>query len=489
MKARISTLAALIAVFPLAGCEGLRDALTAHTETVARAGNQELTATQLADVVGNSQAPVRRDVVRSIADIWVNYQLLGVAAARGDSLNDPALVDSAMWSLIAGTKGRQYYDRIARDWGEVDTAGAPAAYARGDLLAASHILLLTQNQPDSVRVAKLAQIRGIRARATGANFAELASQHSEDRGSAERGGRLGVFPRGAMVPEFETALRALDPGEISDVVETQYGFHLIRRPVFAEVREDFLAGAHRLSMSRAESLYTARLDSTARVTLRRNAASRARTAALDFDAHRGDRAVLATSSAGPFTTARFVQWLETFPPQQQIPQRLQQAPDSAVEGLIRNFVRNELMVKAADSVGIRLSAEELDQIRGSFASQVQGAWLQLGVNPRLVADSGAMPAAREAFAARRVNNYLRAMLADELPFLPIIPQLQWALRSRYEARVNSAGIDRAVQLATRVRARADSGRAAQPGSVLPLPPPGGAQPPAATPPATPPTSQ
>jgi len=487
MKVRITTLAALLAVFPLTGCEGLRDALTAHTETVARAGSQELTVTELADLVGHSQAPVRRDIVRALADLWVNYQLLGVAAARGDSLNDPALVDSAMWSLIAGTKGRQYYDRVARGWGEVDTAAAPAAYRAGNLLAASHILLVTQNEPDSVRRAKLAQIRGIRARATGANFAQLATQFSEDRGSAQQGGRLGVFPRGAMVPQFETALRALEPGEISDVVETEYGFHVIRRPMFQEVREDFLTGMNRESMSRAESLFTARLDSAARVTLRRNAADRARTAALDFEAHRTDRAVLATSTAGSFTTARFIQWLETFSPQQQIPQRLQQAPDSAVEDLIRNFVRNELVVRTADSLGIQVPAEELAQIRGNFSSQVQGAWLQLAVDPRRLADSGSTVAEREAFAARRINNYIRAMLAEQVPFLPIIPQLQWALRSRYDARVNAAGVDRTVQLATRVRARADSGRAAQPGSVVPLPSPGGAQAPMGAPPAAPAT--
>jgi peptidyl-prolyl cis-trans isomerase SurA len=64
--------------------------------------------------------------------------------------------------------------------------------------------------------------------ASGEDFAKLAAEYSQDPGSARLGGNLGFAPRGVMVPEFEAAAMRLKPGEISQPVETDFGFHIIQ---------------------------------------------------------------------------------------------------------------------------------------------------------------------------------------------------------------------------------------------------------------------
>ena len=99
-------------------------------------------------------------------------------------------------------------------------------YQTPEQIRASHILLNTPGK-DEATVRKQAEDILKQARA-GADFAALAMKFSEDEGSKVNGGDLDYFSRGRMVPEFEAAAFALQPGQISDLVKSQYGFHIIK---------------------------------------------------------------------------------------------------------------------------------------------------------------------------------------------------------------------------------------------------------------------
>jgi peptidyl-prolyl cis-trans isomerase D len=101
-----------------------------------------------------------------------------------------------------------------------------AQYQTPEQIRASHILLNTAGK-DEATVRKQAEDILKQARA-GADFAALATKFSEDEGSKVNGGDLDYFSRGRMVPEFEAAAFALQPGQISDLVKSQYGFHIIK---------------------------------------------------------------------------------------------------------------------------------------------------------------------------------------------------------------------------------------------------------------------
>ena len=80
-----------------------------------------------------------------------------------------------------------------------------------------------------ILVEKLSLAQELKIRITkGESFANLAKQYSID-GSKRRGGDLGFFGRGMMVPEFEKTAFALEKGQVSDIVKTQFGYHIIKR--------------------------------------------------------------------------------------------------------------------------------------------------------------------------------------------------------------------------------------------------------------------
>ncbi|MSO85601.1 MAG: parvulin peptidyl-prolyl isomerase [Rhodospirillales bacterium] len=102
-----------------------------------------------------------------------------------------------------------------------------------DKIRASHILLMHADtgggDSERSRADALAEINEIKRRlGAGEDFADLAAENS-DCPSGRDGGDLGSFRKGAMVPAFEQAAFALKVDEVSDVIETEFGYHLIAR--------------------------------------------------------------------------------------------------------------------------------------------------------------------------------------------------------------------------------------------------------------------
>lgn len=177
----------------------------------------------------NSEGVIDKKTVLEYVDLFINYKLKVCAAldAKYDTLTSfkqefaqyrdqqvkPSLVTDA--DMLA--EAHSIYDRT------VESIGPEG------LIKTAHILLrLNQQASDAERQAARQRIDSVyNALKKGADFAELAQKVSQDPGSARQGGELPFVSRGQLIKEYEDAAFALKDGEMSGVVESPYGYHII----------------------------------------------------------------------------------------------------------------------------------------------------------------------------------------------------------------------------------------------------------------------
>ena len=155
-----------------------------------------------------------------------------------------------------GRKVDKLVAQVTADLPEPTDAEAEAFFAahrsefgREAQVRAQHILVTPKSQSADDKLAALAKIRAIRERvAAGSDFSEEAAAHSDCPSGKQAGGSLGWFSHGMMVKEFDEAAFELPVGGLSDIIETQFGYHIILKneeqkesvPEFSEVRDRIL---------------------------------------------------------------------------------------------------------------------------------------------------------------------------------------------------------------------------------------------------------
>jgi peptidyl-prolyl cis-trans isomerase D len=139
---------------------------------------------------------------------------------------EQATIDYAVLDLDALAKGITVSDKDLHDYYEQNKS----RYTVPEERQARHILIqVDKNAPADVRAKAKARAEQILAelRKNPGSFAELAKKDSQDAGSKDNGGELGFFTRDAMTKPFADAVWTMKPGQISDVVESDYGYHII----------------------------------------------------------------------------------------------------------------------------------------------------------------------------------------------------------------------------------------------------------------------
>ena len=164
-----------------------------------------------------------------------------VVAAALQVMRDKVLSDELL-NRAAGKA--EISDDVALKQARTVYQAKPERFKVGEQVRVRHILIAGVTPESKTKAEEL--LTQLKA---GADFAKLAEEHSSDKGSASRGGDVGLFTKGRMVPEFETAAFSLQKkGDLSGLVQTQFGYHLIQleerhapmtRP-FDEVKNELL---------------------------------------------------------------------------------------------------------------------------------------------------------------------------------------------------------------------------------------------------------
>ncbi|HZI94278.1 MAG TPA: peptidylprolyl isomerase, partial [Patescibacteria group bacterium] len=251
---------------------------------------RELTVDKLRDLVGTMVSVTDADVEKAFNEEGQSAEVDYVLFKQSDYpvTGEPSAKEIEAWyrdhraAYLTPEKRRAAYllidrdplqksvqvsDTEIRDSYEKDKE---TTYRNPEQRRASHILLKAPaeakpEEADAVR--KKAEALLARARG-GEDFAKLARENSEDPGSASEGGDLQWFGKGRMVPEFEQAVFSLSDGQISDIVRTPFGFHIIKmtgsRPAgvtpFEEVREQI---RQTLAFKKAQELLSKKSDEVA----------------------------------------------------------------------------------------------------------------------------------------------------------------------------------------------------------------------------------
>ena len=212
-------------------------------KVVITVGDTKITAAQFDQIIDSLpeqyRASARGPSRKMFADNLVRVMVMSQEAKRR-KLDETSSFKSQVMFQNANLLAQLVYEQLSKD-AKVDDAELHKSYdehkAEYEQVKARHILIRMQGSPlpvkpgqkDLTEAEALAKVQDLRSKIqAGEDFAKLATAESDDTGSGPRGGDLGAFKKGQMVPAFEQVAFSLKPGELSEPVKTQFGYHLIK---------------------------------------------------------------------------------------------------------------------------------------------------------------------------------------------------------------------------------------------------------------------
>jgi hypothetical protein len=319
---------------------------------------------------------------------------------------------------------------------------------------ARHVLLslppdAAPAQRDSVT--KLAQ--SIRQQAlAGANFADLAKKYSQEPGAATSGGDLGTFGRGAMVAPFEEAAFKLQPGQISDVVESPFGLHVIKveertTANFDSVKVAFRQQTIQNRRVEADQKYLKDLTTPLNLKVEEGSVELIKEIALhpeqDLQGRAGSRDLVSYKGGG-LTARDFLGWIRRVPAQSRgvLPQR----SDDELKTLLTQMAEQKVLIDEAKRRKLAMPTARADSMKGEIYKQLVFAVQSTGLM-NIQPQAGE---SKDQAIERRVNTLMEATIKGEQNVIPLGP-LSFGLRRQYGGEVFERAVPAVVAKVDQIR--------------------------------------
>jgi hypothetical protein len=446
-----------------AACGDAKNLFVAKGKVAAQAGDLTLTPERLAQILSGPRGMrVTKDAAGYVTSLWVDYALFAQAAAEGKLPRDSASAVKALWPELAELRTTHWHDSIVARRPPSDASALDSLYSGDEVRVFQHILFGTgQNATPQTKATARKQAETTLGRIKGgADFGKLAGELSADPGSKRDSGYLPPARRGQFVPQFDSAGWALAPGGLSGVVETQFGYHLIRRPEVGDVRERLTAFVGERGGQKSDSVYMDRLATANKLEVAKNAAADMKAAVQNPEASRTSRKELTTFKGGKLTVSEYLRWVRALPPPYVA--QLRVANDSALRQFARVLSLNLLLLRQADSAKVNVTPDEWTRLYGGYTGAVDSLKSDMGFTP---ADT-ALP---DSAVAAKVSQYFDGLIAGKVRMRPVPSALGTVLRERGGYRIDDVGVSRAFELAQAAMTKSDSAGAGTGPGMQPAP--------------------
>jgi parvulin-like peptidyl-prolyl isomerase len=348
---------------------------------VARVGDRVITVADVADVMGSGGYEKDAAGAREALDYLVDFELILLEADReglaGTEEYDRRVEEARDHLLIRRLLEAEVYDKAVVSEEELRDAYLQRGGDREEIRVRHILIALPEGAPEEKEAEKRAEAEALLERIrSGEDFAELARENSEGP-SAHRGGDLGFFPRGGVDPDFEKAAFSLEPGEVSDIVRSRFGFHIIkmeerRTRTLDDVRDRLKETMEEARRSTRQREFMAEVEERANVQYMDEGIERLVTL-LGEDPSGAtleeENPVLAVYEGGEWTGRDYLAFYNSLPDTLRVPPKNAREVRDIMAGRVRDAV---LVVEALRAGVDRLPGfeEEMDQLREDVLVQL-----------------------------------------------------------------------------------------------------------------------